>query len=162
MLLIAPLQFSIALRRRQPLLHRLLGRTFILCGFASGLGVLAMIFAFPAIGGLVTQIGTSAIIALMFVCLGLAWRFAINRDILYHRIFMMRAYALALSVSSARIFIELAAYAFSITFERAFMPASILGVLMNLAFVEYRIRLHLPMISVRTKLQKFGLLGISR
>jgi uncharacterized membrane protein len=135
--LIAPLQFSSTLRSRARRLHRALGRLFILTGVASGLAVLWMVLVFPAVGGLLTQVVTFVLVGAMLALLGFAWRSARMRAFARHRAAMMRAYAIGLSVSTARIFIELSAWGFGLGFVDTFVIASALGVALNIAVVEW-------------------------
>jgi uncharacterized membrane protein len=92
-ILIGSLQFWPALRKGLPLkLHRWLGRAYLLSGLAGGLGGLYM--AQFAYGGLIARLG--------FATLALLWLYSgyrscqqiRNRDIVGHRQWMIRNYAL--------------------------------------------------------------------
>ena len=150
---IAPLQFWPALRRpRRP--HRWLGRAFMASGFLSGIGVLWMVVVFPAVGGLLTQVVTFVIVGGMLGFMAHAWRAIRARRLAAHRAAIIRAYALALSVSTARIFIDLAAWLWSTPFLDSFVFASALGVGVNAAVAE--VILHRP------SLWLFGAGGVRR
>jgi uncharacterized membrane protein YozB (DUF420 family) len=133
--LLGPLQFAEGLRKVKGV-HRVIGRMFILSAVISGLGVLLMVLAFPALGGLLTQVSTFGIISAQFVFLGIAWHAIRQRNLALHRAYMIRAFALGLSVSTARIVIESAAFLWGTPFEQVFVPASIIGVLMNVILAE--------------------------
>lgn len=137
MLIVAPLQFSDALRKHARTLHRFLGRTFCISGVLSGFGVLWMVLVFPALGGLLTQVVTFVLVFSMFAFIGIAVQAIRSRQVARHRDFMMRAYAIALSVSTARIFIELADLLFGLPFEASFVVASAAGVVVNSSLVEW-------------------------
>ncbi|UWQ18610.1 DUF2306 domain-containing protein [Jannaschia sp. M317] len=136
MLILGPLQISEPLRRRSPGLHRWSGRVFVGAGAVSGLGVLWMVFAFPALGGALTQAVTCLLVTGMIASMTISVRAARRRRFRDHRAYMMRAYAVALSVSTARIFIEAADFAFDVPFEDSFVLASGLGVVVNLLVTE--------------------------
>lgn len=130
--LIGPLQFSALVRRRLPAVHRALGRMFILCGVMSCLGVMYMVLAFPALGGVLTQAVTFAICISMMAAMACAYHFARCRRFVLHLRAMRLAFALGLTVSTARIYIELANHLFSVPFEQSFTAASALGLVTNL------------------------------
>ncbi|WP_299931622.1 DUF2306 domain-containing protein [uncultured Pelagimonas sp.] len=138
--LIGPLQFSGRLRSRHPALHLFLGRLYVTLGVASGLAVLWMVLVFPAVGGLLTQLGTFGVVAAMFACFWLAIVAVRSRQIARHRAFMIRGYALALSVSTARIGIDLSELIWGATFEMSFVPASIFGASVKIIVSEYVVR----------------------
>nr|WP_303623702.1 DUF2306 domain-containing protein [Shimia sp. CNT1-13L.2] len=131
--LIAPLQFHPGLRRKTPQLHRLAGRTFIATGITSSLGVMYMVLVFPALGGLLTQIVTWAICLGMIAAMLLALNSAKRRRFARHQRLMRLAFALGLTVSTARLYIFAADALFSIPFEQSFTIASALGLATNLA-----------------------------
>ncbi len=138
--LIGPLQFSARLRSLHPAIHRFLGRLSVSLGVASGLAVLWMVLVFPAVGGLLTQLGTFGVVAALFACFWLAVVAVRSRQIARHRAFMIRGYALALSVSTARIGINLSELIWGTAFEISFVPASILGASVNIIVAEYVVR----------------------
>jgi len=60
--LLGTLQFWTRIRRF-PIMHRLVGKIYILCGIVSGVSVLWLVLVFPAIGGLLTQFVTFVVIS---------------------------------------------------------------------------------------------------
>ena len=136
--LLGPLQFSSWLRRGP--WHRWAGRLFILTGTLSGIAVIWMVWVFPAVGGLMTQAVTMAIVGAMICFMSWGWRCARRRQIPQHRGAMMRAYALGLSVSTTRIFIDLAEVLAGLDFMSTFVPASAAGVAVNVLFTEALLR----------------------
>lgn len=137
MLCVAPLQISDTLRRRYRAFHRFLGRVFCISGIVSGVGVLWMVIVFPALGGVLTQVVTFVLVFSMCAFMGIAVKAIRSRRTARHRDFMMRAYAIALSVSTARIFIELAELFFGLPFEASFVIASAAGVIVNSGIAEW-------------------------
>ncbi|WP_439109671.1 DUF2306 domain-containing protein [Lentibacter sp.] len=134
--LLGPLQFWEGLRRRARGLHKLLGKLFIASGLVSGIAVIAMVVVFPAVGGLLTQVATTIIVLAMIGFLFGAYQAARHKQFVRHRAMMIRAYALGLSVSTARIFIELAEHFAAISFEDSFTLASAIGVGLNIVVAE--------------------------
>lgn len=133
--LLGPMQFA----RRKARWHRLRGWVFVLSAVISGGAVLAMIFAFPALGGLLTQVSTSAIVLAMFAALALGVRAARARRIVEHRAMMIRAYGLGLTVAAARWLIQAAGIA-GVPFETSFVVASAIGAALTVASVELVLR----------------------
>lgn len=140
MLTVAPLQFVSDIRRKYPQFHIALGYVFCSTGVICSLGLLWMVFVFPALGGLLTQVVSSLLVAALLIFLFVAIRAARGRRFERHRAFMMRSYAIALSVSTARILIEAAGILFLVPFEASFIAASAAGVVINLVTVEWAIR----------------------
>ncbi len=139
MLTVAPLQFVSDIRRKYPLFHVVLGYVFCSTGVICSLGLLWMVVVFPALGGLLTQVVSSFLVAALLISMIVAIRAARGRRFERHRAFMMRSYAIALSVSTARILIEAAEILFQVPFEASFIAASAAGVVINLVTVEWAI-----------------------
>ena len=102
--LIAPLQFIGSIRSRHPLVHRVLGRTYVILGLTSGLlGVLISI-VFP-FGGLLETV--------LVIPFGIFFLYAVTRGFLLararriaeHRAWMIRGLATALAISTQRLFL---------------------------------------------------------
>lgn len=129
--LIGPLQFL----PRRGRAHRWRGRVFVTSGLLSGAGVIAMVWVFPALGGLMTQLVTTTINSAMAAMMVAAIWCARHRKLVLHRDLMLRAYGLGLSVATARWAIMLAEE-FGIGFEESFVLASGFGVILNVVAVE--------------------------
>ncbi|MEX5596906.1 DUF2306 domain-containing protein [Pseudophaeobacter sp. C1-32P7] len=117
-----------------------LGKLFIASGFVSSLGVMHMVIVFPALGGFLTQGVTYAICLSMVAAMILAYRAIRRREVMLHMRWMRLAFALGLTVSTARIYITLADTVFSVPFEQSFTIASALGLATNLAVVGFQER----------------------
>ncbi len=94
----APLQFVARIRRRRISIHRGSGR--ILATFAAISGVLALVvnFLFPAFGGISTQSAVVFSGVLFLFSLSMAIRHILRKEVRQHREWMIRTFALAMSV----------------------------------------------------------------
>jgi uncharacterized membrane protein len=102
-LLIGLVQFMPALRRHALPLHRWMGRIFIISGLISGVSVLWLSMRLPAMGGLITLVGTWIFAIAMMACLVTAYRAIRRMDVTRHRSFMIRAYAIGSAVATTRL-----------------------------------------------------------
>jgi uncharacterized membrane protein len=96
-LLIGPMQFSSRLRQRHLKLHRVLGRIYVisvLIGAATGVSLAAGRPGMP---------GTSMQAAAWVVCTTAAFITARNRQIIQHRQWMARSYAVTFTFVSSRV-----------------------------------------------------------
>ena len=96
-LLSGPIQFSSRLRRRYLKFHRVLGRTYVVSvfiGAATGVALATGRPGFP---------GTSMQAAAWIVCTTAAFLTARNRQIIQHRQWMIRSYAVTFTFVSSRV-----------------------------------------------------------
>ena len=96
-LLSGPIQFSARLRRRYLGVHRVLGRTYVVSvfiGAATGVALATGRPGFP---------GTSMQAAAWIVCTTAAFLTARNRQIIQHRQWMVRSYAVTFTFVSSRV-----------------------------------------------------------
>ena len=140
MLAVAPTQFVSGIRRKYHFLHKAFGWAFVATGVICSLGLLWMVVVFPALGGLLTQVVSFILVGALLLFMFIAIRAARRRQFERHRAYMMRSYAIALSVSTARIFIEAAELLFQIPFEASFVAASAAGIIVNLIATEWIVR----------------------
>lgn len=80
------------IRRRWPALHRWNGRLFMLIAIIMALSGLWLTWVRPTYLSLVSAVAVSLNGVLILLCVGLAWRFAVNREIDRHRRWAMRAF----------------------------------------------------------------------
>ncbi|HEV8077106.1 MAG TPA: DUF2306 domain-containing protein [Marinobacter sp.] len=103
-LLLGPLQFIADIRNRWPWLHRLSGVVFILSGLTFAITALIIDLTFPTFGGpfkrLAVWVFSIAQIATLLVAV-MAIR---KRQIMRHRAWMMRAFAVGLGISPLRFY----------------------------------------------------------
>jgi len=120
-LLGAPLQLSYRFRSRHYTFHRRLGR--VLAGAAMISGVFALIFGgLFSFGGL-PEASAAVVFGLWFLtCLVLAVRAIRRDDIVHHRRWMIRAFAIGIGIGTARIWLALFGLA-GLDFASSFGPA---------------------------------------
>jgi uncharacterized membrane protein len=96
-LLAGPMQFSSRLRQRHLKFHRVLGRIYIVCVFVGALTGIALASGRPGLPG------TSMQAAAWIVCSTAAFITARNRQIVQHRQWMIRSYAVTFTFVSSRV-----------------------------------------------------------
>ena len=106
-MVLGTLQFVPGIRRRYPRYHRLAGRVFVAIGYIVGLSALALPFMMRPIGGLNEATGTILFAIYFLVALSKAWWYARKRQLLLHREWMIRTFALGLAVATIRPIIVL-------------------------------------------------------
>jgi uncharacterized membrane protein len=133
-LAIGPFQFLASLRQRQPRLHRLLGRTYLLAILFSGLSGLWL--AFCTVGGFAATSGFLVLSVGWLLTGSLALRAALRRDFAAHRAWMMRSYALTFAAVTLRIYLGLGVAA-GIPFAEIYATAAWMSWVLNLVVVEW-------------------------
>ncbi len=91
-LLIGPFQFLTPLRDRYPSVHHLIGRIYIVCVFFGGIA--AFLVALFSVSGFVAQVGFLTLDVLWFYSICRAYIAIRQGQILVHRVWMTRNYAL--------------------------------------------------------------------
>jgi uncharacterized membrane protein len=117
-----PLQFVSSLRSARPGLHRLLGRVYVI---GATLAALTAIY----LGGIVGEYEGSRLPIVLLASLWLfftlsAWRCAVNRDFVAHRLFMIRSYGLALVLVWLRLMYDLQDWLFFYVKDEALRDAT--------------------------------------
>lgn len=103
-LFLAPLQLTRRFRTQHYTVHRRLGRVLLSCALVSG--VLAMVFGLFYSWGGVLEASASLIFGAWFVaCLVLAFRAIRAQDVIRHRRWMIRAFAVGVGIGTIRIWI---------------------------------------------------------
>lgn len=102
---LGPLQFIPAIRQRRPALHRWSGRIFIAAGALTAVSALVMSIVFPQVGGPGKEAAVYTISIALLVSLAIALRAILRRDVPRHRAWMIRAFAIGLSISTMRLYI---------------------------------------------------------
>lgn len=103
-MLLGPLQFSASIHNRWPQYHRCAGRILLLCGLLTAITGLVMNATFPPVGGFLKAMVLTFFGVFQVVALLIAWRAIVKRKITIHRDWMIRAFAIALGVSTMRLF----------------------------------------------------------
>ena len=139
-IVLAPLQFVAGIRRARPDVHRWTGRILVPLAGLSGVYALVAAFWLPAYGGLPTVSATVVFGTYFLVALVAGVRAIRGRRVAVHRKWMIRLFALGLSVATIRAVIGLAQLATDLTFEEAFGMAFWVGPTLNAAIAELWIR----------------------
>ncbi len=103
-LLIGPVNFSTRIRQRYLQLHRILGRIYVISVFVGSFTGIALAAGRPGLPG------TSMQAAAWMVCTTAAFMTARNRQIVQHRQWMARSYAVTFTFVSSRVFNLVPAY----------------------------------------------------
>ena len=96
-LVAGPLQFSARFRQRHLKFHRVLGRIYVICVFVGSFTGIALASGRPGLPG------TSMQAAAWMVCTTAAFLTARNRQIVQHRQWMARSYAVTFTFVSSRV-----------------------------------------------------------
>jgi hypothetical protein len=136
-IIVAPWQFARRLRDRHPLVHRTMGRIYLVTGFI-GIGTGTAI-ALGSSQGLVAGTG--------FLCLGLAWltvtaiayRMILARDLDAHRRWMLRSFALIFGAVTLRIYLPVS-FALGLEFESSYPVIAWVNWVPNIVLMEWWIR----------------------
>ena len=136
-LLVAPLQFVRAVRKRWPSVHRYTGRTYLAaCAIAAPTG---FVLALGTSAGLLAGFGFALIALLWAAATWLGWRAAIERRFDDHRDWMIRSYALLAGAITLRLYLP-AALTLGFDYYDAYPIIAWLSWLTNLAIAESIIR----------------------
>ena len=138
-LLLAPLQFSRGIRNRYRTFHRWSGRVLLVCVLAISGSALYFGLLMP-FGGAGEALAVGTFGGLFLFMAARAFRAIRAGDVVRHREWMIRMFAIALGVSSARIVLPLMVAALDGRIRPAFAPSLWLGWLLTLAAAEWWIR----------------------
>ena len=138
-MIFAPLQFSSTLRARHLRLHRWSGRALVLLGIPLGLSGLYFGLSTP-FGGNIEAWGVAVAGALFLGSLITAFIAVRTGDLTGHRIWMTRAFAVALSISTMRIVLPVLVVLTGSGVQSVFGLAVWIGLLLNVAAAELWLR----------------------
>ncbi len=96
LLVLGPVQFVGAIRNSAPALHRWIGRVYTIAALIAGLGGLTFIAVQGTVGGTPMNIGFGLYGALMVLASVQTMRKAMKRDLVAHRAWAIRLFALAI------------------------------------------------------------------
>lgn len=130
--------FVEASRRRFINLHRWIGRIYLICVLVSGIAGLAL--ATTAQGGIAGQIGFGMLAVLWLSTGALAYYRIRNYDILLHRQWMIRNYALTFAAVTLRIWIPLLIGSAGYDFQEAYAAIAWISWVPNLLVAEFLLR----------------------
>ena len=154
-LLLGPLQFISSLRARWPTLHRWSGRVFIVSGLITAITAIVINMAFPPVGGLFKSLAVYIFSLALIISLIIALRAILRRDIKHHRAWMIRAFAIGLSISTMRIFFIPAYMLFGIPSNFTIALGMWIGFIVNIIVAEiilWRERIRLRALNTQSEL----------
>jgi len=135
-MVLGPLQFSATIRARHLQWHRFSGRIFVICGLVIGVSALVMSLGMPAIGG-VNQAAATTLFAIFFLfALCKAFWHIRHREVVLHREWMIRAFAVGLAVATIRPIIGVF---FATSRLSGLMPHDFFGIAFWIGFVLHLI-----------------------
>ena len=140
-MILGPLQFSRRIRAKWLGFHRWSGRVFLVIGLAGAIFGMALAIRLPAFGGLNTTVATYFFGLIFVFCAMKAYYHVRRREILLHREWMMRAFAIGLGVSTIRIVVAVFVILAHQRMEEVFGIAFWLGWSINLIAAEVWINL---------------------
>jgi uncharacterized membrane protein len=117
-LTLGPFQFSARLRSARPTVHRWSGRLYLGIGVLVG-GLAGLFMAFHAFGGLASRLGFGCLAVACLYTGFRAYRAIRARDVVSHRRWMVRNFALAFAAVTLRLWLP-ASIASGIPFEDAY------------------------------------------
>jgi uncharacterized membrane protein len=138
-LLGAPIQLAYRIRSRHYTFHRRLGRVLLTCALVGG--VFAIVFGVLHPYGGPGEASAAVVFGLWFlICLVSALRAIRRDDVVQHRRWMIRAFAVGIGVGTIRIWVYVFTAAGWLDFPDAFAVAFWLAFAMHAAFAEWWIR----------------------
>lgn len=102
-MVLGPLQFSRRIRARWLNFHRWSGRIFLIASLTGAITSLVMAVRFPAFGGWSTGLATYAFGLMFIFCVVKAYYHIRRKEIVLHREWMIRGFAIGLGVSTIRV-----------------------------------------------------------
>jgi hypothetical protein len=137
-LFIGPWQFMRRLRAHRPRLHRWTGRLYAAACMIGGITGSAL--ALGASTGPVSTAGFGLLAIVWTYSTAMAWRFAMRREFILHRRWMIRSFVLTFAAVTLRLYLPLAS-ALPVPFEDAYRAISFLCWVPNLLLAEIYLRL---------------------
>ena len=131
-------QFRTGLRARRPRLHRVLGRIYVPAAILTGASGLYM--AGYSYGGMITHLGFGFLGTGVIVTTSVAFARIRARDLLGHRAWMIRSYALIFGAVTLRILLPLLIIAHDGNFDPAYRWVAWLSWVPNLIWAEWYVR----------------------
>jgi len=102
-LLIGPVQFVPRVRARYPAWHRRTGQVYV-AGCLIG-GVAGFVVACGSTAGPIAKVGFGALAIAWFFTTAQAWRMALQRRFVRHRVWMIRSFALTYAAVTLRVYL---------------------------------------------------------
>jgi uncharacterized membrane protein len=136
-LLIGPFNFVSSIRRRWPMAHRIVGRTYVLACLAGGAG--GLVLAFGSTAGPIAGLGFGSL-ALCWIAANVeGWRSAMQGRFDAHRAWMIRSFAMTFGAVTLRLYLPLFPL-IGVPFLDGYRAVSFLCWIPNLVLVEIWLR----------------------
>ncbi len=142
-MILGPVQFISSMRKRFPRLHRVSGYVYLLSAALVALGASYIGFVLPIWGWTLNQWVSLLSSILMLYFLYRAFGYIRVRNIKLHREFMIRGFAVGLSISTLRLFLDWGQLA-GMDFTLAWNVATVSSMPVTLVAAEMWIRLTRP------------------
>jgi len=136
-LLIGPLNFIGAIRRRWPRLHRWNGRIYIAGCLIGGAG--GLIIAFGSFAGPIATVGFGSLAVCWLITNIQGWRTARARAFDEHRRWMIRSFALTFAAVTLRLYLPMIPL-FHVSIVEGYRAISFLAWVPNLILAEFYLR----------------------
>jgi uncharacterized membrane protein len=140
-LVLAPLQLWRPFRERHYPVHRRIGRTVVPLALMGGLAALVFGLLFP-VGGPAESAATLVFGSWFLVCLTVAWRSIRAGDVVAHRRWMVRAFAMGVAVGTIRVWIGIFSALGLFDWYGRFAAGFWLAFLIHAAVGEWWLRTH--------------------
>ena len=132
-------QFSTRVIQKYPAVHRLVGRLYVIIILCLS-GPAGFLLAIKANGGWSSQLAFSVLAVLWWAFTFLAWRKIMVRDLVAHRSFMLRSFALTLSAITLRAWKWLIVFLWTPPPMDTYRLVAWLGWIPNLLLIEWYLR----------------------
>jgi hypothetical protein len=136
-LLLGPLNFIAAVRRRAPKVHRWIGRLYIIGCLSGGLG--GLVVAFGSFAGPIATAGFGSLGACWIVANTQGWLMARARRFADHRAWMIRSFAMTFGAVTLRLYLPMIPL-FHVSFVEGYRAISFLAWVPNLIIAELYLR----------------------
>jgi len=134
-------QFSGKVLRKRKQLHRYMGRIYV-CVLLFLSGPAGFVMALYANGGVFSRIGFTILSVLWISFTALAWYYAVKKDFVQHRYFMIRSFAITVSALTLRLWKLCIVLSFHPAPMDAYRVVAWLGWVPNLLLAEWIIYKH--------------------
>lgn len=138
-LAIGPLQFHRGFLLRYRVVHRMLGKVYVICAIL-GSGLIGFYLAMYSFGGWITHVGFAGLAVAATITTATAFIKIRQGEVLSHREWMIRSFAVIFAAVTLRLLLPLFAFIYSGRFTPAYQWVSWLCWVPNLLLVELYIR----------------------
>lgn len=134
-LLIGPLQFLTPLRTRFPLVHRTIGRVYLICVLIGS--VFAFFSALFSVSGLTAQVGFLFLAVIWFYSAYKAYRAIRQGHIQLHHVWMIRNYALTFAAVILRLWLGFGDLVLHLPSKEVYTTSAWISWTLTLVFAEW-------------------------